>query len=92
LGRFEYIAHRYLPRFTTVSGVLVASGRESESDTSLGYASDRRRHFLRRQPQADANVVYDGSGNLIEFREIAQVLKTFEQQNRCEEVLVAADE
>jgi hypothetical protein len=37
-------------------------------------------------------VVYDGSGNLIEFREIAQVLKTFEQQNRCEEVLVAADE
>jgi hypothetical protein len=33
-------------------------------------------------------MIYDRSGNLGEFREIAQVLNALKQQNRCEEVLI----
>ena len=39
----------------------------------------------------DADMIYDGSGNLGEFREIAQVLNALKQQNRCEEVRITTD-
>jgi hypothetical protein len=36
-------------------------------------------------------MIYDRSGNLGEFREIAQVLNALKQQKRCEEVLITTD-
>jgi hypothetical protein len=36
-------------------------------------------------------MIYDRSGNLGEFREIAQVFNALKQQNRCEEVLITTD-